>query len=252
VRIHLLSTLTAAALAAVTSSAGVAAAGTPAAGTCPLPAFGPGAAYHPTIDPAAFSAQVDNPWFPLPVGTTFVYAGAEEGQKALDRVTPAAATRRIDGVATRVVHDRLYLDGVLAERTTDYFAQDRCGNVWYFGEDTAELGPHGQVLSRDGTWHAGIHGAEPGVVMQTRPELGRRFRQEWLPGQAEDVFRVVDLCAPVTVEGRSVPCALRTEETSALEPGVIDGKSYARGIGQIEERTVRGPAERLVLVDIED
>jgi hypothetical protein len=220
--------------------------------TCPLPVFGSGAAYNPSVDPASFTAGVDNPWFPLPVGTTFVYSGVADGQKAVDRVTPTAATRLIDGVATRVVHDRLYHNGVLAERTSDYFAQDRCGNVWYFGEDTAELDSHGKVVTTDGTWHAGVAGAQPGVVMQAQPELGRPFRQEWLPGQAEDTYRVVDLCAAITVPQGSVSCALRTEEHSALEPGVIDGKYYARGIGEVEELTVKGPTERLALVEIDD
>jgi hypothetical protein len=234
------------------SAAGVATtAGHASAADCPLPTFGPGTDYHPTVDAGSFTARVDNPWFPLPVDTTLVYAGVKDGRTAVDRVTPAEATRTIDGVRTREVRDRLFVDGVLAERTSDYFAQDSCGNVWYFGEDTAELDSHGRVLNTDGTWHAGVDGAQPGVVMQAKPQLGRRFRQEWYAGQAADVFRVVGLRVPVTVPHRTFPHALRTQETTALEPGVIDGKFYARGIGEVAEFTVRGPTERLALVDVE-
>jgi len=249
VRIRLLSTLTVAALTAVMYSAGVASAAAP--DTCPLPAFGAGQNYHPAVDPAAFGPDVDNPWFPLPVGTTLVYAGAKEGQQASERFTPTAATRVVDGVRTRVVRDLLYLDGVLAERTSDYYAQDRCGNVWYFGEDTAELKPDGTVNNTDGSFHAGVDGAQPGVFMQAAPDLGRRFRQEWYAGQAEDTFQAADLCTPITVAAGSYRCALHTEERTALEPGVLDAKYYARGIGTVLELAVKGPAERLMLTSVE-
>jgi len=114
-----------------------------ASSRCPLPVFGPGSQYHPKINPRNFGPNVDNPLFPLQPGRTFVYAGVKDGQNAIDIFAPSSRTKRIDGVTTRVVEDRLYLDGVLEERTSDYYAQDRCGNVWYFGEDTAELDENG-------------------------------------------------------------------------------------------------------------
>jgi hypothetical protein len=249
VNIRLLSVLGVAALTSVIYSAGVASA-EPTPGTCPLPTYGPGNAYRPTIDPARFGPEVDNPWFPLPVGRTLIYSGTKEGQRAHERFTPTT-TRMVDGVRTRVVRDLLYLDGVLAERTSDYYAQDRCGNVWYFGEDTAELNADGTVNNTDGSWHAGVGGAQPGVFMQADPELGRRFRQEWLAGEAEDVYRAVDLCASVTVPDGPHSCALRTEERTALEPGTLDAKYYARGIGTVKELAVKGPTERLELTDID-
>src|SRR5690242_17205990 len=106
---------------------------------CDLPVFGPGRSYHPDIDPQDFSPNVTNRWFPQVVGRTLVYTGVKDGKKELNIVMATARTRRIDGVLTRVVEDRLYLNNVLEERTSDYYAQDRCGNVWYFGEDTATL-----------------------------------------------------------------------------------------------------------------
>jgi hypothetical protein len=218
--------------------------------SCRLPKFGPGRHYHPHIVPANFSPKVTNRFFPLTPGKTLVYTGTKDGEKALDLVAATSRTRVIDGVTTRVVQDRLYLDNVLAERTSDYYAQDRCGNVWYFGEDTAELDRHGKVVSTEGTWHAGVDGAQPGVIMQAHPQLGRRFRQEWYEGHAEDVFRVVSRNSRITVPYGSFRHALRTEETNALEPDVLDNKYYVEGIGEVAELSVKGPREALKLVEI--
>jgi hypothetical protein len=228
--------------------AGPAAAG--AGSSCRLPRFGPGRDYHPHIDPANFSPNVTNKLFPLTPGQTLVYTGIEDEQKVLDLVVPSRRTKLVDGVRARVVEDRVYLDNVLAERTSDYYAQDRCGNVWYFGEDTAELDRHGKVVDTEGTWHAGVDGAQPGVFMQAHPQLGRKFRQEWYQGQAEDVFKVIDRSAAVTVPYGSFRHALRTEETNALEPNVLDNKYYVRGIGEVAELSVKGPRETLKLVEI--
>jgi hypothetical protein len=239
--------LVVAALLAVPAAAG---AGGGGGGGCPLPRFGPGAGYHPRIDPADFGPDVTNPWFPLTPGRTLVSTGTKDGKPALDLFAPSRRTRVIAGVRTRVVEDRLYLDNVLAERTSDYYAQDRCGNVWYFGEDTAELDRHGRVVSTEGTWHAGAAGAQPGVFMPAHPRPGRRFRQEWYQGQAEDVFKVLDRSATVTVPAGTFRHALRTAEWTALEPGVLDNKYYVRGIGQVAEVSVRGPREVLRLVEV--
>jgi len=158
------------------------------AARCNLPVFGPGTSYRPRIDTEDFTASVTNRWFPLPVGRTMVYTGTKDGEPALDIVKVSPRTKLVRGVRTRVVEDRLYLSNVLTERTSDYYAQDECGNVWYFGEDTAELDARGRVVSREGSFHAGVDGAQPGVVMQAHPQLGRRFRQEWYRGHAEDIF----------------------------------------------------------------
>ncbi len=233
--------------AAIGATAGAAAAAEDS--QCPLPVFGPGAAYHPQISPASFSPNVDNPLFPLKPGTSLVYTGSKDNKRALDISATTSRTKVIDGVTTRVVEDRLYLNNVLEERTSDYYAQDSCGNVWYFGEDTATLDPHGHVTSTEGSFHSGVDGAEPGVFMQAHPTVGRRF-QEWYMGQAEDTFKVLSLSAPVTVPAGSFKNALRTEETTALEPEVVDNKYFVRGIGEVKEVAVKGPREVLRLVEV--
>jgi hypothetical protein len=217
---------------------------------CHLPRFGPGADYHPAIRNLRLGPHVDNPWFPLRPGTTFVYEGSEGGANLIDVLAPSRRTKVVDGIRARVVHDRLYTDGVLSERTSDYYAQDRCGNVWYVGEDTAELDRHGRVTSREGTWHSGVHGGQPGVYMQAHPHLDRKFRQEWAPGVAEDKFKAISRHAHVDVPYGSFRHALRTRETTALEPGVVDHKAYVRGVGDVVERTVKGGSELLRLVDV--
>jgi hypothetical protein len=217
---------------------------------CPLPKFGPGSNYHPTIHPADFSAKITNPWYPLRPGTTYVYTGYDGKQRITDILAVSRKTKVIDGVTNRIINDRVLRGGRVRERTTDYYSQDRCGNVWYFGEDTAELDRHGNVTTTDGSFHSGVDGAEPGVFMQAHPQIDRKFRQEWYQGQAEDVYKVLSKGGNRTVPYGSFTNVLRTLETNALEPGVHDNKYYVRGIGTVEEVTVKGPREILKLVDV--
>jgi len=197
-----------------------------------------------------FGPRVDNPWFPLKPGTAYVYRGMKDGKAARDVVTVTHRTRLVGGVRCRVVHDRLSLRGQLAERTADYYAEDARGTVWYFGEDTAELGPGGRVISREGTWHTGVDGARAGIFMPAHPRVGERHRQEFLRGHAEDRFQVVGRDAHVSVPFGGFDHALRTREWTPLEPGVIDAKYYVRGIGEVSERTVRGGREVARLVRV--
>ena len=203
--------------------------------------------YRPAIDAAQFSATVDNPWFPLPVGRTLVYTGSRDGQKAREVLTVTAKTRTLAGVPSRVVRDVLYLDGMLAESTRDYYSQDAAGNVWYFGEDTAELNDAGKVTSTEGTWHAGVDGAQPGIIMEATPTVGKTIRQEYLRGHAEDQFKVIDTGASTAVPAGTFSPALRTQEWTVLEPGVLSEKYYARRVGIVREADVKGGNEKLEL-----
>ena len=194
-----------------------------------------------------FVRTVDNPWFPLRPGTTFVYHGVKDGAPTRDVVHVTHGARVIDGVRCTAVTDRLSSSGRLTERTTDWYAQDRGGTVWYFGEDTAELDATGRVTSREGSWLAGVNGARAGVFMPAHPRVGQAFRQEYLKGHAEDHFRVLDLHASARTPAVDSERALLTREWTPLEPGVVDHKLYVRGVGLVDERTVRGGDERNVL-----
>src|SRR5690349_18276561 len=88
------------------------------------------------IDPADFVSVIDNSYFPLTPGTTYVTESPDGS--AVDRFAVTRQTRLIDGVECVVVSDIATEDGALVEKTSDFFAQDREGNVWYFGEKTAE------------------------------------------------------------------------------------------------------------------
>ncbi|HZE29621.1 MAG TPA: hypothetical protein VE055_05945, partial [Gaiellaceae bacterium] len=195
-----------------------------------------------------FSADVTNEWFPLRPGSVYHYRGVKDGEPSREVMTVTDRTRTIDGARCVVVADLLYLRGVLEERTRDYYTQDADGNVWYFGEDTAELDEHGRVKTREGTWHAGVDGAKPGIFMYAHPRVGQSARQEYLKGQAEDHFHVLRRGVGVTVPFKPFSGALLTKEWTPLEPGVIDHKYYARGIGTVLEQTVRGGDERNQLV----
>jgi len=207
----------------------------------------PAAPTHPP-GPAGFAARVNNPWFPLRPGTTYVYHGVKDGQPSRDVFTVTMATKTIQGVSCTVVSDRLYLRGRLHERTEDWYAQDRAGNVWYFGEATAELNPNGSVRSTEGSWQAGVNGARAGVFMPAHPRRGQSGRQEYYKGHAEDHFRVLSLSANVDTPAASSRHALLTREWTPLEPGVVDHKLYVKGIGTVLEQTVKGGDERNSLV----
>ena len=169
----------------------------------------------------------------------------KDGKPARDVVT-VTHRHTDDRAASRciAVDDRLYLHGVLEERTTDWYAQDVEGNVWYFGEDTAELDATGRVTSREGTWQAGV-ARRPGGHLHAGAAAGRAVvPQEYYKGHAEDHFRVLSLSASRRVPYASSRHALLTKEWTPLEPGVIDHKLYVRGNGMVEERTVKGGDER--------
>ena len=197
---------------------------------------------------AGFSARVDNPWYPLKPGSVYVYRGVKDGEPSREVMTVTRRTRVIDGAPCVVVQDLLYLRGRLEERTIDWYTQDAKGNVWYFGEKTAELDKNGKVKSTAGSWTAGVNGARAGIFMFAHPTPGRWARQEYYKGQAEDHFKVVSLRVSVRVPYISTSRALLTKEWTPLEPGVIDHKYYVRGVGTVLEQTAKGPLERNELV----
>jgi len=159
-------------------------------------------------------------------------------------------THVVNGVRCAVIDDRVYQEGRLVERTTDWYAQDRSGNVWYLGERTATLNADGSVKSTEGTWQDGVDGARAGIFMPAHPRVGQAFQQEYYRGHAEDRFKILSLSTHVRTPAVSSRHALLSEETSRLEPGVVDHKVYVRGIGTVREASVKGGNERLDLVSV--
>jgi hypothetical protein len=186
------------------------------------------------------SNLITNPWFPLTRGSVFVYDGQKDGKQARDVMTVRRRTKNITGIRAAVVADRLFLNGRLAERTTDWYAQDKHGTVWYLGERTAELNGRGKVTSTEGSFLNGRDGAKGGIFMPANPQVGQSFQQESFKGQAEDRFRILDLATSITTPAVSSQNAMLTEETTPLEPRVVDHKYYVQGIGTVKEQQVAG------------
>ena len=194
------------------------------------------AAYEPVIDPANFPAvpKIDNPYFPIVPGTTFVYEG--QTPDGFEHVEFAVThnTRVILGVTCIEVHDTVTTNGALTEDTLDWFAQDTAGTVWYFGENTHEL-VDGLISTIAGTFRGGVNGAQPGIVMEAHPAIGDFYRQEFDFQNAEDFAEVVGLTASVTVPFGSFNNCLDTRETTPLEPDLHEHKFYAAGVGNVLE-----------------
>jgi hypothetical protein len=218
-----------------------------AVGTAAVPTGASATAAAP--DPARFSTTIDNPFLPFLPGTVMRYRETSDDGRGRDVVRVTDRTKLIQGVETVVVRDRAFLGGKLVEDTFDWYAQDRRGNVWYFGENTKEI-ENGRVVSTAGSWKAGRDGARAGIVMKAHPRVGDTYRQEFSPGVAEDQATVLSRDASATVPYGSFHHLLRTRDFSALEPAVVENKFYARGVGSVLEKLVRGGHERVVLVSV--
>jgi len=205
--------------------------------------------YEPVLHPADFGRVIDNPYYPLPVGRTLVYRGVRAGVAQTDRVHVTSRTKMIEGITARAVTDVSRHGRRLLEKTTDWFAQDKHGNVWYLGEQTAAYLPGGRV-DRSGSWLAGVKDGEPGIVMLAHPGIPNAYRQEYLKGSAEDTAWIVRAGGSVRVPFGTQHHILVSLEFTRLEPGVIDQKIYAPGIGIVSELAVRGPQEVSRLVSV--
>jgi hypothetical protein len=207
------------------------------------------AAGVPVPTAAELSPQISNPWFPLPVGSVARTAGVIEHDYAAGRTSTLAATRLIAGVRCAVVLDTVALDGRPLERTFDYYAQDAAGNVWYFGEDSFDR-QDGRWRRSPGSWRAGVDGARPGIVMEAAPQAGDAYAQEHDLGHAEDQARVLGWVESLTVPYGTFTHVLETEEWTPLEPGVVERKYYASGVGLIRTVMTRGGLELSDLVSL--
>ncbi|MFD5632672.1 hypothetical protein ACFWJM_00780 [Streptomyces sp. NPDC127077] len=206
-------------------------------------------AYHPVIDPATFSNRVTNRYFPLRADATLVYEGTRDGRPQRDEVVVTKETRVIMGVRCTVVRDTVTSNGALVEKTTDWYAQSAAGDVWYFGEATGEYA-NGNLTSTKGSWEAGVDAAQPGVVMKAHPKPGDSYRQEYRPGEAEDMAKVLRTTATVNVKVGRFTNVVVTDDTDPLNPDKADHKFYAPGVGLVQADRVRsGHHEHIALVE---
>ena len=202
------------------------------------------------LDPADFSAKIDNHRWPMTVGSRWVYrvTDSSDGSKQRDVIKVTDQTKLIaDGIEARVVSDIVRDRGKPTEVTRDWYAQDSHGNVWYFGEHTIEY-RHGRPVD-NGSWEAGVDGALPGLALPAKPKVGMTYREEYSKGEAEDQSRVIRLDAQAEVPAGHYTDVLMTEDFSPIEPKVSELKFYAKGSGQaVLAVDVSGGSEREELV----
>jgi hypothetical protein len=205
--------------------------------------------YSPRVDASNFVAKVDNPLWPLEPGTHYHYEGVREKTPQTDDEIVLHRKKPILGIEATIVRDTVSERGHSVERTLDYYAQDKQGNVWYLGEDSFEL-EHGHFVKASDSWLSGVDGAQPGIIMPADPQPGDRYRQEYYPpGQALDEAHVLGSRTPPQVPYGTFKRALVTSEFSPLEPQTEE-KYYVRGVGEILERVVKGHHEEFRLVGV--
>jgi hypothetical protein len=197
------------------------------------------------LDPADFSTRIDNPYWPMRPGSRWVYRETDsEGAVQRVVVTVTGKTKRVaNGVEARVVHDVVSEDGEPVEVTDDWYAQDSDGNIWYLGEKTAEY-EKGKPVTTEGSFEAGVDGAQPGIILPAGPEPGLAYRQEYYKGEAEDKGEIVSVNEQAEVPAGHFKNALMTKDTNPLEPKVLEFKFYARGVGPVLEVSVSGGSDR--------
>jgi hypothetical protein len=208
---------------------------------------GDGGDHRPRIDPADFVERIDHRYLPLLPGARWEYETVTEDGVERNVVEVTDRRKVVMGVSTTVVHDVVTTDGQPVEDTFDWYAQDRDGNVWYFGEAVRNF-EDGRFEDTDGSFEAGKDGALPGIVMLADPEPGDAYRQEHLAGEAEDLGEVLRIGDRRGVPAGDFEDVLVTRDWNPLEPAVVEQKSYAPGVGVIFEETVVGGVEHGQLV----
>jgi hypothetical protein len=205
--------------------------------------------YSPSIDPSDFVSVIDNRYWPLKPGTAYHYEGVRGTTPQTDDEIVTHRTKRISGIAATVVRDTVSEHGSPVERTLDYYAQDKHGNVWYMGEDSFEE-QHGHMVKASDSWLSGVNGGQPGIIMPGDPRSGDKYRQEYYPpGQALDEAHVLSTNGKVKVPYGSYRHVLVTSEFSPLEPQT-EQKYYVPGLGEAAERVVKGHHEEFQLVSV--
>ena len=205
------------------------------------------------IDPSEFTTEIDNPYWPMKPGSRWIFRETDaEGSVSKVVVTVLDRTKKIaNGVEARIVHDQVTEHGEVKEDTYDWYAQDAEGNLWYLGEDTTEY-ENGKPKTKEGSWEAGVDGAEPGIIMPASPQVGMTYREEYYKSHAEDGASIISTDALAKVPYGRFTGGVQTRNFSGIEPNVIEEKIYARGVGVVLEITVSGGSDRDELLSYEE
>jgi hypothetical protein len=205
--------------------------------------------YAPQVKTANFVKAINNPYFPLTPGTSSLFSGTNDTGKLIEQITVTKKTRKIMNVTCVEVERTLTVNDKLANTSINWYAQDKQGNVWFFGAAVKVYNPAGKVTSTAGTWLAGSNGAQPGIVMQAVPGANLTYRQDYFKGHVEDMAQVLSLTESVTGTSGSYTDVLEIKEWSALQPNLVVNKWYAKGVGLIMSKVVQGGTQELQLTE---
>jgi hypothetical protein len=191
-----------------------------------------------TLNPADFTTNIDNPYWPMAPGSRWVLRETTpDGTKEKVVITVLNQTKKIaNGVTARVVRDVVSEDGVPVEVTDDWYAQDTTGNIWYLGEKTTEY-TNGRPSSTHGSFEAGVNGAQAGIALPANPQPGLTYRQEYLAGQAQDRAEVIGIEKHVQTPAGHFRDLLTTRDLNDLKPRFVEFKFYAGSPGPTRARS---------------
>lgn len=153
-------------------------------------------------------------------------------------ITVLDETRKVDGVTTRIVEEKEWIRGEVYEVSRNFFAIDpETKDVFYFGEEV-DFYRGGKVVDHYGAWLAGENNARAGLMMPGKPKLGMKYHQEIAPGVAMDRAEIINLDDKLPTPAGSFSKCLTTREGTALNFREVEFKTYAPGIGLIQDQSL--------------
>ncbi len=206
------------------------------------------AKYDPQINPSDFSTNITNPLFTLPIGRKLTYEEQTTGGSEKNVIEIANEKRIIMGVETIVYRDKVWKNNQLIEDTKDYLAQDKDGNVWYFGEEVNNY-ESGKLVDHKGSWIAGNKGALPGIWIKSQHFVGDSYRQEYYQGEAEDMTNVVAVNKTVKTKKATYKGCVKMYDWTPLEPSSQENKYYCPEVGALVVSEHIGQGDRMELID---
>jgi hypothetical protein len=194
-------------------------------------------------EPDAYEADIDNPYLPMIPGTVRIYEGDDDGHFRRDVVRILHETRVIEGVTCTEMYQEVYRDGELAEATSHWYAQDRDGNVWVYGEDSLEY-EDGHAVTSEDSWLAGVGGMRPWMVLAGDPQVGDVYLGANPTGREQ--VQVLSVNDSTSVPAGRFENCVAVEESDPDDPEDVDLIIYGPGAGMVSEES---PAGRIELVE---
>ena len=207
--------------------------------------------YKPDVSPSKFtsSTNLTNTYFQYAPGKKYILEGQTADGLERTEEQRLSTTKTILGITCIEVEFKGYLNGILIEKAIDWYAQDNGGNVWYFGEAVDNYNSNGTLKDHNGSWEAGVDGAQPGTIMPANPQAGMAYREEYYFNHAEDRAEITATGLTVIIPFGTFTTCIKTRNWTELEPSLNENKFYAPGIGLVKEIDVKDNAEiRLISI----